>query len=424
MRELKYKEGDIWDPQKVRASFLRLKELQLFDSVSFAPLRFGEQMGSRPILLKLHSDDPFELRVRAGLELQDIQEYQTFGGLAYKVGGTFMVKNPTNHADQFRFDADVALSHREINCAYNYPWVAGFPLDGVLQAYAIKYDQPGFIGSNKNLYTFFQQGCFGGLRHKTATIDVGIHLGFEVDRTSVRNDDVASQKQASLLAAAIDFNPALLNKRVPFVFVEPTLMLNRLDNNLNPTQGTFSLVSFRGMFPTNNTFKQSFFVRLLVEHSWFYSLGEVVSAWRVRVGHIFHRLFADTMPSERFYLGGANSIRSYQSDQAPPLGIFVDCDGHRNLVPRGGKTMVNFNVELRIPTFRNVGLVIFQDLGALSGDAFAEFFHANNIVAGTGIGVRYFTPIGPLRLDIACKWRKLYLEERRLNWFLTFGQAF
>ncbi len=423
MRELKYSENEVWDPQKVRASFLRLKELKVFDSVSFAPLTFGQKEGVRPILLKLQQDDPFELRVRAGLELQNINQYQTFGGLAYKVGGSFMVKNPTNHADQFRFDADVALSHREVNCSYNYPWIANMPIDGVIQGYGIKYDQPGFIGSKNNLYTFFQNGALVGLRHRTAIIDVGVNLGFEIARTRINKDDVASQQQAEQLAIAIDFNPALLNKRVPFVFVEPTMIINALDNNLNPSRGSFSLLSCKGMFPTNETFSKTFFVRVLVEHSWFYSLGPVINAWRVRLGHIFHRLFVDTMPGERFYLGGAQSVRSYQTDQAPPLGIFVDCDGNSQLVPRGGKTMMNINAELRIQTFKNVGVVLFQDIGVLSGDAFADF-NANNLVAGTGAGLRLFTPIGPLRFDVACKWKKLYPQESRFNWFLTFGQAF
>jgi Outer membrane protein/protective antigen OMA87 len=423
MRELKYQEDEIWDPKKVRASFLRLKELKIFESVSFAPLASGQLAGVRPVLLKLQQDDPFELRVRAGLELQDINQYQTFGGLAYKVGGSFIVKNPTNHADQFRFDADVATSHRELNCSYNYPWIFNLPIDGVIQGYGIKYDQPGFIGSKNNLYTYYQHGGLIGLRHKTAILDAGANLGFEIARTSINRDDVASRIQADRLAIALDFNPALLNKRVPFVFFEPTVMVNLLDNNLNPSRGNFSLLSCKGMFPTNDSFAQSFFIKVLVEHSFFFPVGPVVTAWRLRVGHIFHRLFADVMPSERFYLGGANSVRSYQTDHAPPLGVFIDDDGNSQLVPRGGKTMVNMNAELRIPTFKNVGLVLFQDMGVLSGDAFAGF-HANNIVAGTGVGVRLFTPIGPLRLDVACKWKKLYPRESRLNWFLTFGQAF
>jgi len=201
-------------------------------------------------------------------------------------------------------------------------------------------------------------------------------------------------------------------------------MLNFLDKDLNPRRGTFSLLSLKGMFPTNQMFYDSFFVKLLCEHSSFVSIAEAVTfALRVRFGHIFHREFCDVTPNERFYLGGANSVRSYQADHCPPLGCFVDCDGNANTVPRGGKTMVNINVEARIATLKNIDLVLFQDMGVLSGDNFADFT-VNNLVAGTGFGVRYFTPVGPLRFDIAWKWKKHAKNEPRSNWFLTFGQAF
>lgn len=421
-RELAYQKGELWNQDQVRQSFLRLKQLRIFDSVSLIPL--ASSSNERSVLVKIHEDDPFELRVRAGLEFQHIEQYQTFGGLAYKIGGTFIMKNPTNHADQLQFDSNVARSHREVTMKYWYPWIFGLPLNGLAQGYSVKYDQPGFIGSKKNIYTIFQNGLLAGVRRKITWIDFGFNLGFELSRTKISSNDAGTQECAQLLACAIDFNPRLLDESIPFVFVEPTIMLNFLDNDLNPHRGTFSLLSIKGMFPTNQMFYDSFLVKLLCEHSCFLSVVERVTfALRVRFGHIFHREFCDVTPNERFYLGGANSVRSYQADHCPPLGCFVDCDGNACTVPRGGKTMFNLNAEARIATFKNIDLVLFQDMGVLSGDNFADFT-VNNVVAGTGFGVRYFTPVGPLRFDIAWKWKKHEKNEPRTNWFLTFGQAF
>ncbi len=420
MRELQYKEGDIWDPQKVRQSFVRLKDKQIFDAVSFAPLSVAADKAERPIMLKFHKDDPFEVRVRAGLEFQHIRQYQTFGGLTYKVGGTFLVKNPSNSGDYFRFDGDVARSHREIQLTYFYPWIFQLPIGGLFQAYAIRYEQPGFVGNKNDIYTIFQEGARVGLRHKEDHLDAGITIGFEVDRTKVG----ANAKESALaLANAICFDPRLLNKQIPFICLEPTLLINHIDNNLNPTKGMLTLVSLKGMFPTISRYANSYFFKLLVEHSWFIPLQKIVAAFRVRFGHIFHRCFADIMPSERFYLGGSHSVRSYEADLAPPLGCFIDKHCKRNMVPRGGKTMLNINIELRLPEFNKVGLVLFSDMGILSGDNFVDF-ERKNLVGGTGFGVRYFTPIGPLRFDIAWKWKKETNLERSFNWYLTFGQAF
>lgn len=422
LRELAYQRHTLWDQEKIRQSFMKLKDRQLFDSVAFIPLPIEPNEHERSIFLKLHQDDPFELRVRAGLGLQHIRQYQTFNGLTYKVGGTFLVKNPSNSGDYFRFDTDIARSHREVNFKYFYPWVFGFPFDALVHTYGIKYDQPGFIGSKNNLYTVFQNGLLGGLRHKNPYLDIGLNIGFEVGRTRVGTDE-KTKEQAAAFAHAIDFDPRLLNKNITFFFLEPTLIVDRLDSTINPTHGIFTLMSLKGMFPTTSRFSNSYFVKLLVEHSWFVPFKQAVAAFRFRFGHIFHRQFCDIMPNERFYLGGSHSIRSYVADLAPPLGCFIDADGADCFVPRGGKTMLNFNAELRLPLYRRFGVVLFNDMGLLSGDDFRDF-DTNNIVGGSGVGLRYFTPIGPLRLDMAWKWKKHIADEHRFNWYLTFGQAF
>lgn len=421
--ELRYHEAELWDQEKLRQSFLRLKELNLFDSITFTPLSLSEEEQTRAVMLKLYKDDPFELRIRGGLEFQHIRQYQTFAGVAYKVGGTFMVKNPSNNGDLFRVDADVARAHREVNIKYRYPRFFSSPLDGLFHAYAIKYEQPGFIGSKKNIYTLYQSGFLVGLRHKNQYLDAGVNLGFEIGRTTFNDDDLQTKKAAIELAEAINFDPRLLNHTIPYFFFEPTILIDFLDNNLYPTKGTFSLVSFKGMFPTNDRFADSYFVKLLVEHSWFVSMQLVVAAFRLRFGHIFHRDFSGIMPNDRFYLGGSHSIRSYETDLAPPIGLFIDEKGKEHLVPRGGKTMINLNAEVRIPVVKRVNFVLFQDVGILCGDTFNDFC-ADKLAAGTGFGIRYHTPIGPLRFDIGWKWKKCSNLERSYNWILTFGQAF
>jgi outer membrane translocation and assembly module TamA len=177
------------------------------------------------------------------------------------------------------------------------------------------------------------------------------------------------------------------------------------------------------MIPLIAKDKDSIFFKALLEQSLFIPIRSVVIALRFRCGHIFYKEFSGIMPSERFYLGGSHSLRGYEADLAPPLGIFTDDDGKRHVVPRGGKTMMNTNLELRFALYKKIGAVIFQDLGALSGTMFADF-KQEDILAATGFGVRIFTPLGPLRFDIGWKWRKQEQIERSFAWFLTFGQAF
>jgi outer membrane protein assembly factor BamA len=233
---------------------------------------------------------------------------------------------------------------------------------------------------------------------------------------------IKDERQLSF-AQAIEFKPQLIDKMVPFFFTEPTILYAVLDDPLYPTRGGASLFSLKGMIPLLRKYKDSFFFKVLFEQSLFVPIKSVVIALRFRCGHIFYREFSAIMPSERFYLGGSHSLRGYEADLAPPLGIFIDDEGEQHLVPRGGRTMVNVNGELRFPIYKKVGGVIFQDVGALSGTMFADF-KTQDILAATGFGIRFFTPIGPLRFDIGWRWRKQIPIERSFAWFLTFGQAF
>lgn len=414
-----YKEGDLWSQENIKRSFRALKDLEIFDSIHFA-VDHSDPSQDKPILLKLHVDDRYEVRTRAGLELQHVRKYQTFSGLTYKIGGTTLIKNPTNSADLLRFDCDFAKSHREIIGKYRRPVFTKNPFFMTLQVYSIMYDQPGFrVKSSVNdIYTVIQNGFLLGLQKKTKHLDIGWNNGFEAMKLHIKDDE-----ELFSFAHAIDFKPQLIDKTVPFFFTEPTIMLERLDDALNPTKGGVGLFSLKMMLPLMKKYKNSFFFKALFEQSFFVPMKKVVAALRFRCGHIFYREFSGIMPSERFYLGGSHSLRGYEADLAPPLGIFVDEDGKQHVVPRGGKTMLNANVELRFPVWRKLGGVIFQDIGALSGTMFTDF-KTQDLLAATGFGLRVFTPLGPLRFDIGWRWRKQLAIERSFAWFLTFGQCF
>jgi len=414
-----YTEGELWDQARIKRSFRALKDLEIFETIHFAA-DHSDSSEDKPILLKLHLDDRYEVRARAGLELQHVRKYQTFSGVTYKIGGTTIIKNPTNCADQLRFDCDFARSHREIVGRYRRPWYTKNPFFTTFQVYSIVYDQPGFrVDSSVNdIYTVIQNGFFVGLQKKTQHLDVGWNNGCEWMKLHIKDDE----EQLSF-AQAIDFKPQLIDKTVPFFFTEPTIMVERLDNALNPTHGGVGLFSLKMMLPLVHKYRDSFFFKALFEQSFFVPIKSVVAALRFRCGHIFYREFSGIMPSERFYLGGSHSLRGYEADLAPPLGVFVDDNGKQHVVPKGGRTMMNANIELRFPVWKKIGGVIFQDIGALSGTMFADF-RTQDILAATGFGLRIFTPLGPLRFDIGWRWRKQLAIERSFAWFLTFGQAF
>lgn len=421
-RELCYKEGESWSNDALKDTFLRLKALEVFENIHLLPDRVSPQEKEKAVILKLQEDDPFEIRLRGGIELQQVAQFYIPEGLTYKLGGTFLMKSPFACGDQLRVDADFARVYREVAAKYQLPWLFNQPIKTLLMIYTNKYLQPGFVGGEKSIYDAVSQGFLAGFNRTFDRVDVGLNLGFEWLKTSIPDRSSKMANYINSVARAINFDPLLLNRSIPFFQVEPTLMIDFLDQKVNPTKGSFTLLSVKGMIPISMNQMNAYFVKALMEQSFFIPIKSLVLATRIRVGHVFFKDFKNVMPMERFYLGGANSLRSYDTDFAPPLGSFRDWQGKKQYVPQGGQSMLNLNMELRFPIYKSLSGVVFQDLGALSSTKFANV-KPKDILAGTGFGIRVATPVGPFRFDIAWKWAK-EPEARSYAWFLTFGQAF
>jgi len=423
LSRLAYREGDIWDQSKLRQSFAQLREWGIFSGVRLHAATVCSDTAVRDVLLKIYEDRPIEARFRAGLELQYVKRYATNSGLAYRVGGTIMSKNTTKAGDILRLDADIARAHYTVNVQYDRPIVLQVPARVVVSGYFVKHNQPGYVGSHNSLYILRRGGSSIGLFLRDWRYNVGINVGVEWTETVLDRDVAGTMLAAERLARAINFDRRLLGRGQPYFFIESNLFIDHLDDKIDPHQGYFLVCSLRGVVPIGSRPRLSSFVRLLAEQACFIPIKWVTLAFRMRFGHIFHRRFNKIFPMDRFYLGGGHSLRGYEPDLAPPLGLFIDDCGVEHVVPRGGKSMLNVNVEARIPLNERVGGVLFQDAGFLSDDKLADFT-VDKLLLSSGVGLRYKTPIGPLRFDIGWRWKRSHAGERSYAWVLNFGQAF
>lgn len=422
MRELAYRQKQPWKKDKVKRSLLNLRALHGFQHISLFPDYNFPFDNEQPILLKIYKDDPFELRARGGLALRQLSKYFAFSGVTYTAGGTFLYKNPLNYGDALRVNIDMSRSRRVAQLQYHVPWLFKWPVRTMFQGYSNKYVQPGIVNELKHLYDVTQQGFLIGTRRIWDHVQNGWTIGVEWMKTQINTENPCEISDTQV-ARAIFFEPHLLDHNIAYVIIEPTVFIDYLDNQLNPTCGSLSLFSIKGMFPISSIGIQAYLLKFLIEQSIFIPVRSVVIALRARVGHIFHEKFSTIMPTERFYLGGAHSIRSYETDAVPPLGKIVDARGREILVPQGGKSMFSINIEVRFPLYRECGGVLFQDFGALSTNNFMSITN-KDIVAGTGFGLRYNTPLGPARLDIGFKWQVPDPLLLRYAWFLSIGHAF
>jgi len=364
-------------------------------------------------LLTLQEDDPYEVKMRLGYQ-QISKNFAFHKGSSYKAGATFIIKNPFKKLDRIVCDADVSYFEQRLFSAYHRPFfIRDTVCEGIIKLYVNNYKQPISLTSKTSIYQAAQHGFLFGVTSTVSSCNIGLSCGCEWMETK----DVAHD-----VAEALYFESSLLNKKVPYLFFEPTFFLQALDNNLDPHAGLFFLLTCKSMIPLKWD-NATYFVRCLLEQGVFIPFSRFVCAIRMRCGHIFRESFKRVMPPDRFYLGGTNTIRSYQMDKCPPLGSFVDTKGAIQWVAQGGKTMYNMNFEVRFPLQKfPLSIVVFQDVGFLAHSV-DDIFSSTPLVA-TGFGFRYATPIGPLRFDVGWKWKKTHPQENGYAWFLTFGHAF
>jgi|WetSurMetagenome_2_1015567.scaffolds.fasta_scaffold00106_35 outer membrane protein insertion porin family len=120
----------------------------------------------------------------------------------------------------------------------------------------------------------------------------------------------------------------------------------------------------------------------------------LVLAVSLRGGYAFSLDSNTNLPLvERFFLGGRTTVRGYDQDMLGPKGKDND--------PTGGNIFLMGNVEMRIDVWKGFGLVVFGDGGNVWQNI--DDFSAGKLKYTTGLGLRYNTPVGPIRVDYGYK---------------------
>jgi outer membrane translocation and assembly module TamA len=116
-----------------------------------------------------------------------------------------------------------------------------------------------------------------------------------------------------------------------------------------------------------------------------------------------------TVPaSERFYAGGDTTVRGFALDRLGTRDT-IDQDGF----PTGGQGLLIFNAELRFPVWGDLGGVGFLDVGNVYRKITAINF--GELRGSVGLGVRYRSPIGPIRFDVGFKLSRFDFRTGALN---------
>ncbi len=203
----------------------------------------------------------------------------------------------------------------------------------------------------------------------------------------------------------------LRDRRIYYIAALPGQVgFDRSDDLLNPTKGY--RLTLRVSPEASLGSGQQIYARTMLDASYYFPAGDsLVLAARARVGSISGIERENLAPSRRYYGGGGGSVRGFGYQQLGPKDPSND--------PIGGRSTNEAAIEARY-RFGNFGVVGFVDAGQIYQSSIPKF---DDWRFGVGIGGRFYTNFGPIRLDIATPINK-QPGESRVSVYVSIGQAF
>ena len=220
--------------------------------------------------------------------------------------------------------------------------------------------------------------------------------------------------QAGLEAQKGDATDALGTVNYTLIGVPASANFDTTDSKLDPTRGVrlnVSAVGFGAFLGSSLDLVQA-----RAGASAYYSLdadSRYVLAGRVAAGAMGGPALDQIPANWRFYAGGGGSVRGYAYNELGPTVFFG--------AVVGGKSVFDASAELRVKVTDTIGVVPFFDIGNAFASNFPNF--SEPLFAAAGLGLRYYTSVGPIRLDVAFPF------ERRagngpVEVYVSIGQSF
>ena len=412
----------------------RLYDLNIFDWSSVGPSKPITDQTDEAALVKVHEANRNQIAYGVGFEVSHRGGNVPTGTVALPGGGGTIGLNGQQIApSQSTFASPRGLiEYTRRNLRGLGETASGSILLSRLdQKVLTTFGQPHFIGSDWSSLTSFS--VERSSENPLFTAGLG-DLSFQVER-------LISKKTNTRLQLRYDFNktdlshlivPELVlnqDRHVHLSTISGTLIRDSRDKPLDAHRGMFATVNL-GITPT--AFGSSAnFAKLFAQYAYYKPIHSVVFANSIRLGLAspFGGSFVPT--SQLFFSGGGTSLRGFPIDEAGPQRLVPFCNvlqgqsGCVNVtVPVGGKQLFILNSEARFPLgiMKALGGVVFYDGGNVYSAINLHNF-ADNYSNTIGIGLRYATPIGPIRIDFGRNLSPVPGIGAN-QYFITVGQAF
>ncbi|WP_246333362.1 autotransporter assembly complex protein TamA [Aureimonas mangrovi] len=368
--------GTIYSPEDLELARERLVSLGVFSSVNVRIADAQASDGTVPVLVEV-SERPFNT-LGAGATFSN-----TDGA---GVNAYYERRNLFGRAESIRLEGSVSrIGANEISDN-------GREIDGVDFRGGATFRRPGVLGPD-SVYV----GSLIALREQPLAYDRYSIAG--TSGVEYKIDEVQSVI-AGIRVEYEEITDYLGDDEFLIASAPLTYTFDNRDDELNPTEG-LRLQAY--VEPSYDALGSTPFVKARGDVSAYLSFDEndrFIVAGRAALGSVFGADLEDVPNSRRFYAGGGGSVRGYVFQSIGPYypdfalpgtnPIFVD-------TPTGGLSLFEASAELRIGVTENIQIVPFIDGGTVSDDLFPDF---GEFKLGAGVGARYLTSFGPIRIDV------------------------
>jgi outer membrane protein insertion porin family len=383
-RELRVYEQELFSSQRLKRSIRNLYRLDFFEDV-----KVDTSKGS--------ADDKMVLKIGVTEKSTGAFSFGAGYGNEEKLYGIASIaeRNLFGRGQKLELKGILGAKTQNINLSFTEPYIYDIPLTGTVNFYNWKYD-----------YDTYDKDSWGtsiSLSYPLMDFTRGI-LSYVYDWANI----------TSITSDAPDSIKDLKGENIKSS-ISPKLRYDSRDNTFVATEGSRHELSYEYAGLGGDIG----FMKYIAETVWYFPLfWEFVLAPHAKGGYVNKTKDKKLPDYEKFYLGGIGSLRGFERDDLAPK----DSDG--NSV--GGDKFVQFNLDLTFPIVKEQGVYaeLFFDTGKVYSDNEDIELKPGDLRQSAGLGIRWMSPMGPIRLEYGFILDKEDSDHGPGNWEFSMASAF
>lgn len=387
LKHIVWKEGELFSPTKLRQTQNKLELSGLFSSVTVSIPEKAPSEYDLPISIEVKENKPRTIDLGVN--------YETERGIGASAGWAH--RNLTGMADNLGIKTSLWGDKQFGEISYIQPDFGKLRQNLIWSADYLRERDAGYTSKSYSLSSILARQVNDKL-----TYSYGLMYKHLIDTDVHENTIHQSQKNDDET-----FN--LLKTPIFFYW-------NYTNNILNPTNG------YRFKIKSIPSYKfigsQIFYSINVLTSSYYFSIdpsNKHIFAFQATLGLIPGPCKTEIPRSELFDAGTDSLLRGYKYQTVSPLD--------NEYKPTGGRSMMIYSIEYRWRMSKDFGWVLFYDFGNVYASRTPRF--DKKILQSTGVGLRYFTPVGPIRLDLAFPLNpRKHVDKSRYQVYLSVGQTF